>query len=161
MIQMPVNKREHLVYTFLMVFVMALVMTSYNVIRHDGFSLVSLQKAWIIFPITYVLAFVVEWFLVGKIAMKLIQKFVKESDPLPKKILLSALFFVTQMVFCMSLLCSIIFNEFNDQWINNWLTSMPYNFMMAYPLQVIFAGPLVGILFRKIFPLGTIVTLEK
>lgn len=153
---MPINKREQFIYTFLMVFVMAFVMTSYNIIRHEGFTWLSLQKAWLIFPITYFLAFIIEWFFVGKIAMKLINKYVKESDPLPKKILLSALFFVTQMVFFMSLFCSLIFSEFDENWISEWLISIPYNFAMAFPLQVLFAGPLVGITFRKIFPLGTV-----
>lgn len=44
MIQIPVNKREHLVYTFLMVIVMCLGMTSYNVIQHEGFTLEALKK---------------------------------------------------------------------------------------------------------------------
>jgi hypothetical protein len=42
----------------------------------------------------------------------------------------------------------------------NWLKAIPTNFIMAYPLQVIIAGPLVGIVFRKLFPLGTIVELK-
>ena len=62
---------------------MAFVMTSYNIIRHEGFTWLSLQKAWLIFPITYFLAFLIEWFFVGKIAMKLINKYVKalQGDP--------------------------------------------------------------------------------
>jgi hypothetical protein len=116
MIQMPVNKREHFVYTFLMVIVMCLGMTSYNVIQHDGFTLEALKKTWLLFPITYTIAFVVEWFFVGKSAMFLISKFVKESDPLPKKILISAFCFVTQMVIIMSTLCSLLFAEFNEDW---------------------------------------------
>ncbi|HEY4539849.1 MAG TPA: DUF2798 domain-containing protein [Faecalibacter sp.] len=161
MIQMPVNKREHLVYTFLMVIVMCLGMTSYNVIQHEGFTLEALKKTWLLFPITYTIAFAVEWFFVGKSAMYLISKFVKETDPLPKKILISALCFVTQMVIIMSTICSLLFSEFNDEWFFNWLKAIPTNFIMAYPLQVIFAGPFVGIIFRKLFPLGTIVEIEK
>ena len=157
MIQMPVNKKENLVYTLLMVFVMAFVLTTYNVIRHEGFTSQAIQKAWLIFPITYTLAFIVETLFVGKSAMFLISRFVKETDPLPKKILISALCFVTQMVICMSFLCALIFNEFDKNWVQNWLISMPYNFAMAYPLQVLIAGPLVGTIFRKLFPVGTIV----
>ena len=161
MIQMPVNKREHLVYTFLMVIVMCFGMTSYNVIQHEGFTLAALQKTWLLFPITYTIAFVVEWFFVGKSALFLISKVVKDSDPLPKKILLSALCFVTQMVIIMSTICSLLFTEFNEDWVMNWLKAIPTNFIMAYPLQVILAGPLVGTVFRKLFPLGTIVELKK
>lgn len=160
MIQMPVNKREHLVYTFLMVIVMCLGMTSYNIIQHEGFTLEALKKTWLLFPITYTIAFAVEWFFVGKSAMYLISKFVKEEDPLPKKILISALCFVTQMVLIMSTICSLLFTEFNSDWVMNWLTAIPKNFALAYPLQVIIAGPLVGITFRKLFPVGTIIEVK-
>lgn len=153
MIQMPVNKREELVYTIMMAFVM----TTYNVMQHEGFTFEALQKAWLIFPITYIIAMIVEWFFVGKTAIALIHKFVKEEDPLPKKILISALCFATQMVLIMSTICSLLFTEFNSDWVMNWLASIPKNFAMAYPLQVIIAGPLVGITFRKLFPVDTII----
>lgn len=157
---MPVNKREQFVYTFLMVIVMCLGMTSYNVILHEGFTLEAIKKTWLLFPITYTIAFTVEWFFVSKSAIFLISKIVKDSDPLPKKILLSALCFVTQMVIIMSTICSLLFTEFNEDWLMNWLKAMPTNFIMAFPLQIIIAGPLVGFVFRKLFPLGTIIELN-
>ncbi len=52
---MPVNKKEHLIYTFLMVIVMAGGMTTYNIVLENGMSVESLKKAWLIFPITYLL----------------------------------------------------------------------------------------------------------
>lgn len=154
---MPINKKENFVYTFLMVFVMAFGMSAYNTILYDGINLESLKKAWTILPLTYIIAFTVEWFFVGKMAMKLIHKFVKPNDPLPKVILVSALCFVTQMVIIMSFICSLLFSDFDENWIQNWLISMPRNFIMAFPLQVIVAGPLVGFVFRKLFPVGTII----
>lgn len=155
--KMPINKKEHLVYTFLMVFFMAIVMTTYNIVLHDGFSFQSIRKAWLIFPITFVVAFVCEWFIVGRIAMKLAHKYIQENDSLVKRILLTAFFFVTGMVTLMSLFGALAFSDFNQDWTQNWLKSMPVNFMMAYPLQVIIAGPFIGFVFRKLFPLGTIV----
>jgi len=157
---MPVNKREELVYTIMMAFVMAFVMTAYNVIQHEGFTLLAFQKAWLIFPITYSIAIIVEWFFVGKTAMALIRKFVKEEDALPKKIIISSLCFVVQMVLIMSTICSILFNEFNSDWLMSWIKTIPLNFIVAFPMQVLIAGPLVGTIFRKIFPLGTIVNLK-
>jgi hypothetical protein len=41
---MPVNKKESLIYTILMVFVMAGVMTTYNVAIHNGLSIATLKK---------------------------------------------------------------------------------------------------------------------
>ena len=154
---MPVNKKESLVYTILMVIVMAGVMTTYNIAIHDGLSLQTLKKAWLVLPISGTIAFLVEWFFVSKTAFALISKFVKNEDPLPKKILISALCFVTQMVLIMSIIGSLLFNEISENWFSELLITIPRNFIMAYPLQVLVAGPLVGFVFRKLFPLGTIV----
>lgn len=65
------------------------------------------------------------------------------------------------MVILMSIICSILFNEFNENWFSELLISMARNFIMAYPLQILIAGPLVGFVFRKLFPLGTIVEPAK
>lgn len=158
---MPVNKKESLIYTILMVFVMAGVMTTYNIVIHQGLNIESLKKAWLVFPISATIAFIVEWFLVSKIAFALIGKFVKEQDPLPKKILVSSLCFVIQMVVIMSIVGSLLFNEINENWFSELLITIARNFIMAYPLQVLVAGPLVGFVFRKLFPLGTIVEPAK
>jgi membrane protease YdiL (CAAX protease family) len=156
MSQMPVNKKEHLIYTFLMVIVMAGGMTTYNIVLENGMSVESLKKAWLIFPITYFIAFAIEWLFIGKIAFMLISKVVKEDDHLIKKILLSALCFVTLMVLSMSFITTVIFKPSMTDLLNNWLKSIPRNFAMAFPLQVLIAGPLVNFIFRKLFPVGTI-----
>ena len=158
---MPVNKKESLVYTIMMVFVMCSVMTTYNIAVHEGLNAETIKKAWLVFPISATIAFLVEWFFVSKTAFALIRKFVKQDDVLPKKILISALCFVTQMVVIMSTICSIVFGEFSDNWFSELLVTIPRNFAMAYPLQVLIAGPLVGFVFRKLFPIGTIVVPVK
>jgi hypothetical protein len=154
---MPVNKKEHLVYTFFMVLFMAIVMTSYNVILHNGFSIESIKMAWLMFPFTFVIAFLCEWFFVGKLAMKFSHKFLKEEDLLLKKIVITALFFVTGMVTLMSFFGPLLSNGFSTDLPLIWVKSIPVNFAMAYPLQILIAGPIVGFVFRKLFPLGTLV----
>lgn len=158
---MPINKTEHLVYTFLMVVFMATVMTTYNVLLHNGFSSESLKLAWLTFPFTFVTAFLCEWFIVGKLAMKLSHKFLKEEDLVIKKVLITALFFVSGMVVLMSFFGPLISKGPSSDLLIIWVKSIPMNFAMAYPLQVLIAGPLVGFLFRKFFPLGTIVIPNK
>ncbi len=156
MSQMPVNKKEKLVYTVLMVLFMCFGMVLYNTILHTGFNAETVKIAWLTFPVMLPIAFIVEWFLVSKTAEALIQKFVKPTDALPKIILVSALCFVVQMVFIMSFVANIIYGEHTDGFLMGWLTSIPKNFIVAYPLQVVLAGPIVGYVFRKLFPLGTI-----
>jgi hypothetical protein len=154
--KMPINKKEHLVYTFFMVLFMAGVMTTYNVILHNGFSVESLKIAWLMFPFTFVTAFLCEWFLVGKLAMKFSHKLLKKDDLVIKKILITALFFVTGMVVLMSFFGSLLANGFSPDIVLIWGKSILVNFAMAYPLQVIVAGPVVGYIFRKTFPVGTL-----
>lgn len=158
--QTPINKKEHLVYTFLMVLFMAIVMTNYNVILHHGFSLGSLKAAWLMFPFTFVTAFLCEWFIVGKLAMKYSRRFLKQDDLIIKKVLITALFFVTGMVVLMSLLGPILANGITPNLVTVWLKNIPLNFIMAYPLQVIIAGPFIGFVFRRLFPLGTLVEIK-
>lgn len=155
--KMPVNAKENLIFTIMMVFIMALVMTAYNVFLHNGLSLDSLMKAWTLFPLTYMVAFLIEKFIVGGIAFGLIKKFIKHEDPIIKKILVSALCFVPFMVITMSLFGAIFLNESGMPWYETWLKAMPMNFIVAYPLQVLFAGPIVRYLFRIVFPVGTII----
>lgn len=154
---MPINKKEHLVYTFFMVLFMSAVMTSYNVILHHGFSVESLKIAWLMFPFTFVIAFLCEWFLVGKLAMRCAHKLLKKDDVIIKKILITALFFVSGMVVLMSFFGPLLSNGLSTDIALIWIKSIPINFAMAYPLQVIIAGPLVGYVFRKLFPVGTLV----
>ncbi len=155
--KMPINKTEHLVYTFLMVLFMAIVMTTYNVIIHNGLSVESLKIVWLMFPFTFIAAFLCEWFLVSKAAMSLSQKILKEDDFLLKKIVITAFCFVSGMVILMSFLGPLIANGFSSNIFEIWIKGIPVNFIMAFPLQVIIAGPLVGYIFRKFFPIGTIV----
>lgn len=161
MSQMPVNKKEKLVYTYLMVLFMCFGMVSYNVVLNNGFNFESLKLAWLTFPIMMPIAFAVEWFIVSKIAMKLIEKFVKPTDALPKIILISALCFVVQMVLIMSFIANILYGNHPDGFFIGWLTSIPKNFIVAFPLQVLLGGPIIGFIFRKIFPLGTIQHIES
>ena len=161
MSQMPVNKKEKLVYTYLMVLFMCFGMVSYNVVLNNGFNFESLKLAWLTFPIMMPIAFVVEWFIVSKIATKLIEKFVKPTDALPKVILISALCFVVQMVLIMSFVANLIYGDTTQSFLMNWLISIPKNFIVAFPLQVLLAGPIIGFVFRKLFPLGTIQHIES
>lgn len=154
--KMPINKKEHLVYTFFMVLFMASIMTSYNVILHNGFSIESIKVAWQIFPFTFVTAFLCEWFIVGKLATRLSHKLLKENDLLFKKLLVTSMCFVTGMVVLMSFFGPLLSNGFSNDIAILWMKSIPVNFVMAYPLQVIIAGPLVGYVFRKLFPVSTI-----
>lgn len=154
---LPVNKKEELIYTFLMVVVMAGGMSFFNMAMHNGMNTTSLTKAWLTFPLVGCIAFIIEWFLVSKSAHYLIHKYIKHEDPIIKKVLLSSFFFVIQMVCLMTLICAFLFNNDSQSFWSELLYTLPRNFVAAFILKVVVAGPLVGTIFRKLFPIGTIV----
>ena len=154
--RMPVNKKEEFVYTVFMVVFMALIMLSYNVILRNGLSMESIKIAWLGFPLTFVVAFLIEWFIVGKFGMALAFKILKEDDPVFKKILIIPLLIVSGMVTFMSLYGAVLTVGFSAELPREWLNNMGLNFIVAYPLQVLIARPVVSFIFRKIFPVGTI-----
>ena len=66
---MPHNKRESLIYTVLMCFVMVLWMSVYNVaLQYGTLNLEVVVAAWVGLPVAYVFAMCCDWFVASKIA---------------------------------------------------------------------------------------------
>lgn len=51
----------------------------------------------------------------------------------------------------------LLANGFSRDIVSIWVKSIPVNFVMAYPLQVIFARPVAEYVFRKLLPVGTLI----
>lgn len=85
---MPQNKRESLIYTVLMCFVMVLWMSVYNVaLQYGKLDFEVITAAWVGFPIAYVFAMCCDWFFVSKIAKGVAFGFlVKPEDSVLKKV---------------------------------------------------------------------------
>ena len=158
---MPQNKRESLIYTVLMCFCMVLWMSIYNVTLHTGnFSLNVLKESWVGFPIAYIFAMCCDWFLVSKLAKGFAFGFlVKPTSHTFKKVIAVSCCMAVPMVFIMSLYGGLEACMSTGQWNALgmiWLSNIPKNFIMALPFQLIIAGPLVRVIFRKAFPEGTV-----
>lgn len=159
--KMPINKKEKIVYTFLMVVFMVIAMTTYNVFLHEGFSIGGIKNIWLLFPLTFLVAFLVEWFLVAPVAFRIATKLVNKDESEMKKGLVTAFCFVAGMVISMSLYGSILMHGFSIETIFTWGRNICFNFIVAFPIQVFIARPIIGIVFRTLFPIGTIVDLSK
>ena len=158
---MPRNKRESLIYTVLMCFTMVLWMSIYNVTLHMGaLNLTTIREAWIGFPIAYVFAMCMDWFVVSGPAKGFAFRFlVKPESPVLHKVIAVSCSMVVPMVIIMSLYGAlegcVKSGNFGPLLII-WLTNIPKNFVMALPFQLIVAGPLVRKVFRGAFPEGTV-----
>jgi hypothetical protein len=158
---MPQNKRESLIYTVLMCFTMVLWMSIYNVAMHmGGLSLAVVKDAWVGFPIAYVVAMCLDWFLVSKLAKGFAFRFlVKPDSSVTKKVIAVSCCMVVPMVFFMSLYGALEVCVKSGAWSSVgiiWLTNIPKNFIMALPFQLIVAGPVIRRLFRAAFPEGKV-----
>lgn len=154
---MPINKRESLIFTTFMCAFMVFFMTLYNVVRIHGFTSDLLISTWIGFPLAYAVALVSDWFLVGPLAKKIAYKIAGENPPTWKLVIAISSSMVTGMVLIMSLFGAIVGVGINSQTLIVWLINIPFNFVVALPLQMILAGPLVRLTFRRLFPVGAIV----
>lgn len=154
---MPQNKKESLIYTVLMCSFMVFIMSVYNISLYEGFSGESIQKAWMGFPLAFVVAFICDWFLVSGPAKRFAFRFLKPEDAVIKKIILISSCMICGMVVLMSL-----YGAFENVGISRhillaWVKNIGKNLIMALPLQLLIAGPFIRFIFRKAFPVGTII----
>ena len=158
---MPQNKRESLIYTFIMCFIMVFWMSIYNVSLHmGGVSMESIKQGWLGFPIAYIFAMCCDWFFVSKIAKGFAFRFLVKPDSSGlRKVISISCCMVVPMVIIMSLYgaveVSVEMGNFSNLLII-WLTNIPKNFVMALPYQLIVAGPLARFVFRSAFPEGKV-----
>lgn len=158
---MPQNKRESFLYSVMMCFVMVLWMSIYNVTLQRGyFGWEVIQSAWLGLPMAYVCAFVLDWFVVSKIAKGFAFRYLIDEYSSPTRIVTSiSICMVVPMVFFMSLYGGLEMCMHTHQWNQlfvTWMTNIPKNFIMALPFQLIVAGPLVRRIFRNLFPVGKV-----
>lgn len=147
---MPKTKFQDFVYTVIMAAVMVYVMVCYNIAIHSG----GLQnfvflEAFKEFPFMYVIAGVLEFFLIGQIAHKLVFKAI-DVKKVPNIIVSYAISIVIVSFMCpiMSFIATIFISKPElNQFIVTWLQSMVLSFPMALCLQLFYAGPLVRFIF--------------
>ena len=167
---MPTNKRESLIFTFIMCFLMVLWMSIYNVARlngHLGADVVA--QAWLGLPVAYVFAMLCDWFVASPLAKGFAFKYLVtpgKSSPLAMTLAVSTCM-VVPMVTIMSLYGCLEaglhmpggMSDLLPVLLPMWGTNIAFNFIMALPWNLLVAGPVARFLFRRAFPMGTV--LEK
>lgn len=147
---MPKNKFQDAVFTLIMAAVMVYGMIVYNVaLNMGGVSgqtfLIALNEIPIMVPI----AFVLEFFVVGKLARRLTFSVMRPDDR--PQFITYAISICICCIMCpiMSLIATLLFKETKSfaVWIQTWAM----NFPMAMLYQLFYCGPLVRLIFRTIF----------
>lgn len=146
---MPKNKFQDVVFTVIMALIMIYGMVVYNVALNTGnVSGETFLLALCELPIMVPIAFVLEFFIVGKAAKMLAFTVMKPTDR-PQLIT-----YVISICICcimcpvMSLIAVFLFKE---PGFGIWVKTFAMNFPMAVCWQLFYCGPLVRLIFRTLF----------
>ena len=142
---LPQNKKQDIIFTLFMAFVMVYAMICYNITlsvggMHNFIFLAAFKELLIMWPI----AIALELIFVGRLAQKLAFRFVTPGkDPMILIILAISAISVCLMCPLMSFAATLLFKNAGKEIIAVWLQTTAMNFLMALCWQIFFAGPLV------------------
>ena len=147
---MPKNKFEDVVFTIIMATCMVYGMVVYNIALNTGgvtnaTFLMALHELLIMVPV----AFILEFFVVGKLAPMLAFKVMKPTDR--PQFITYAISICICCIMCpiMSLVATILFKD--TKTFGVWVQTWALNFPMALLYQLFYCGPFVRLIFRTIF----------
>ena len=150
---MPKTKFQNVIFTIIMALVMVYAMICYNISLNTGgmkneVFLLAFHELIIMWP----LAFVLEIFVVERLAQKLAFRIVTPGKDKPIFITLAiSSFIVCLMCPMMSLAATILFKNAGSEFVAVWIQTTALTCPMAFFWQIFFAGPFVRLVFRTMF----------
>ncbi len=147
---MPKTKFQDFIFTLIMATVMVYGMVVYNVaLSMGGVTNQTFVIALSELPIMVPIAFVLEFFSIGKIAPAIAFQIVRPTDR--PQIITAAISTAICMIMCplMSLFATLLFKE--NPSFGTFIQTWAMNFPVALMYQLFFCGPVVRAIFRTIF----------
>lgn len=149
---MPQTKKQSLVYTIMMCAFMVFFMTLYNLVLHErGISSSTFVLALKGLLPGFICGFIFDWFIVSKPAKAIAFRFIKPEDKVIKKVIIISSCMVTGMVIFMSFYGAVVNVGFSSHLGHAYISGIWKNFIVALPLQLIIAGPIIRFFFGKLF----------
>ncbi|MEJ8305248.1 DUF2798 domain-containing protein [Saccharibacillus sacchari] len=146
------NKKENLIFTTMMCALMVVGMTIYNVLLMQSLSVEALRTMAIGFVPAFIVALVLDIFVVGPLAKKIAGRLVSPNAPMIQKVLTISGFMVLGMVIGMSMYGALTHVGFTSGLGGAYIHSLWTNFICALPLQLVIVGPVTRAIFMKMFP---------
>ena len=146
---MPKTKFQNIVFTIIMATIMVYGMIVYNVaLNTGGVTNATFGMALHEMPIMVPVAFILEFFVVEKLATKLAFTVVRPTDR--PQIITYAISTMIVCIMCptMSLIATLLFKEPS---LGTWVQTFGCNMPMALIWQLLFCGPLARLIFRTLF----------
>ena len=150
---MPKTLPERIFFTIVMAAIMVYGMIVYNVaLNTGGVTNATFLMALHEMPIMVPVACILEFFVVEKLATALAFTFMRPTDR-PQFITYAiSLMIVAIMCPVMSLIATILFKNAGSQFVAVWFQTTFMNFPVAFFWQLMYCGPFIRFLFRKLFP---------
>ena len=148
------TKFQKFIFTLMMCFFMVLGMTTYNIILNEGFHSNLLNNLLKDFWLGFIVALLLDIFIVGKLAKPLAFKIVKPNKETKqiKIIIAISSCMVVGMVLFMSIFGAIVSSGFTIDALKLYPLCVLRNFIMALPLNLLIVSPIVRFIFNKMFP---------
>ncbi len=146
---MPKTKFENIIFTIIMATIMVYGMVVYNVaLNTGGVTGTTFIAAIHELPIMVPIAFILEFFIVGKLARKLAFTVMKPTDR--PQFITYAISICICCIMCptMSLIATLLFKTPS---LGTWVQTFAMNFPMAICYQMFYCGPFVRLIFKSIF----------
>lgn len=146
---MPKTKFQNVIFTIIMAVIMVYGMIVYNVaLNTGGVTNATFGMALHEMPIMVPVAFVLEFFVVERLATKL--AFTVERPTDRPQIITYAISTMIVCIMCptMSLVATLLFKEPS---FGTWVQTFGCNMPMALIWQLLFCGPLARLIFRTLF----------
>ena len=146
---MPRNKFEDVIFTAIMATIMVYGMVVYNVaLNTGGVTGTTFVMALHELPIMVPIAFILEFFIVGKLAKMLAFTVVRPTDR--PQVITYVISICICCIMCptMSLIATFLFKTPS---FGTWVQTFGMNFPMAICYQMFYCGPFVRLIFRLIF----------
>lgn len=148
---MPTNKKEGIVFGICICAIMVFFMGLLNISIHlGGFNLESIKTTFIAFPVTFIIAFILENLVIGKINHILLKKFVSDTDGKNAYILFNCFFIVTLMSLVMTIIGGLLGGDNLSTVLTEFFIRWPRNFCAAFFLNILIAGPISRLILRCI-----------
>ena len=146
---MPKTLFQRIVFTFIMALIMVYGMIVYNVaLNTGGVTDATFYMALHELPIMMPIAFVLEFFVVEKLATRLAFSFMRPTDRPALITYAISLMIVCLMCPTMSLIATFLFKEPS---FGTWIQTFGCNMPMALCWQLLYCGPLTRLIFRTLF----------
>ncbi len=139
---MPTNKKEGIIFTITMCALMVFFMSLYNEILHNGIQSHLLINTCIGFIPGFIVALLLDIFLVGPNAKKVAFKLPINKEKQLHKIFAIPGCMVCGMVLCMSVFGMVMQHNFSDHILMQYFKTVLTNAICAFPLQFFIVGPI-------------------